>query len=363
MTTPGSKNIRIVISLTLLMGLHCLVSGQIVRRQVQIAVRIKGSKPKQEEKEAAIRAAKVEIIRMHIQSSDSARHANLKGIEPQLVANPDGFLSNFNILGDDTDRKSKTYTVAVVADVNEAEINRILAVQAPQTHKLPISMVVVSRRQTLVKEIGPKVATGSTEMKTTEDSTAQTTTAGKSSVVQASKTQTAAFTESAVTLSSDSIIYDVASAQEVDAAISGVLGDRGFKVVPADTLTEMTGGLFDVKRLIRDFRMGNDIAPETKRDAVKGCQKVEMPFFGYGTLTIGVKQKDDVSGKWKVNVLIVAEVWDVREKFASKVAAVGPVQYQDIGDSQTQAENNALTGAANRAAQLVSDKLLEKGIR
>jgi hypothetical protein len=339
--------------------------AQPVRRQVQVSVPMKKSKPTVEEKETGLKAAKLALVREHIQSVDAARQANLQQILPQLEQQVDTVLSGVTLLGENVDPKAKTYTVALAADINESELNRLMGgnTASPATKKNLVSLVVVSRRQTTVKELGPKIATGTTELKAAKDSVDQEKGAGSTTVSQGSKIQAATVSESSVISSADIITYDVASSQEVDAAISGVMGTRGYKVVPADVLGDMTEGLFDKKKFIEDFKTGNDVAPETKRNAVKGCQKVEMPFFGYGTLTFGIKQKDDVSGKWKVNVSIIAEVWDVREKFPTKAAAVGPVQYQDIGDSQTQAENNALIGAANRAAQLVCDQLLQKGIR
>jgi hypothetical protein len=344
-------------------GLVLTGRSQTVRLQVQATVSITKSKPSPQEKEAALNTAKLMLLREHIQSAEAARQANLQRIQPLLEQQLDNLLSGLAVLGDTVDAKKKTYTMAVVADINEGAINRLLAESAPATAKSPISLVVVSRRQTTVKEIGPKVANGTTELKTSTDSMDRPMKAGETTVSQASKTQSAVVSESSVTSSADIISYDVASSQEVDAAISGVMATRGYKVVPAEVLSDMTDGLFNKQRFVEDFRNGNDIAPQTKRNAVKGCQKVEMPFFGYGTLTVGVKQKDDVSGKWKVNVSIIGEVWDVREKFPAKVAAVGPVQYAELGDSQTQAENNALAGAANRTAQLICDQLLQKGIQ
>ena len=340
-------------------------TAQPVRRQAQAAVAIKRSKPTPEEKNAAVDAAKHQLIRIHIATADSARQANLSRIEGQLQQNPDAVLSNLVITGEGFDKKSKTYTVAVAADISDSEIDRMLQALSPAQpleRKLPISLVVVARRQRSVEEIRPSLASGTKDLRLAESSSGESIHQSGSTVSDSRRVETATVPESSVTLHSDSIKYEVAPAQEADAAISSVLGDRGFKVVPADVLAETTGGLFEKKRFTEDFGSGDDLGPKTRADAVKGCQKVGLAFFGFATLTFDGKRTEEVTGKPEINVRIVAEVWDVRDQFPTKVAAVGPVQYQDIGESQTQAENKALIGAANRAANLICDKLIQNGI-
>ena len=65
--------------------------------------------------------------------------------------------------------------------------------------------------------------------------------------------------------------------------------------------------------------------------------------------------KDPVTGMIEVAVNVNAKVYDVSKRFPKTVAAVGPVQYSAIGQTQTIAERNALQRAGEKAAcELIS---------
>ena len=137
----------------------------------------------------------------------------------------------------------------------------------------------------------------------------------------------------------------------------------GFEVVDAEYLADETDGLVDVERFIEDFKYGDDITGKTRRDAVKGCRSVDVMFFSIGTLDVGMKDKDPVSGLTRVFVSVTGKIMSLKKRFPKTVASVGPIQYSGLGPDQTVAKRNALKLAAERAAKELTAQLRAKDIK
>ena len=241
-------------------------------------------------------------------------------------------------------------------------------VQRPSTQRRPQGQAndrLCFRGQagSAITEKGPKTATRQTDYKETQDQDKQQATAEETSTVSRSKTETANVSESSVTRSADTVAYDVAASKGIDSAMSAVFASGGFDTVPSSELYSATDGAFDLKKFIADYRTGDDISQETRKMATDSCRKVEVPFVAFGTLTLQLKEKDAVTGQTAVGVVVNGQVWDVRKKLAIKAASIGPVQYQALGKSQTEAEQQALKDAGQKAARALVDQLRARGIQ
>jgi hypothetical protein len=161
----------------------------------------------------------------------------------------------------------------------------------------------------------------------------------------------------------DQIQYNVSNANEINTAMSNIFSTAGFEVIDAEYLTDETEGLVDVKMFVEDFKYGDDISGQTRRDAVKGCRMVDVMYFAIGTLDVGIKDKDPVSGLTRVFVSVTGKVLGLKKRFPKTVASVGPVQFSGLGPDQIVAKRNALILAAEKAAQELTSQMRAKGIR
>ena len=60
---------------------------------------------------------------------------------------------------------------------------------------------------------------------------------------------------------------------------------------------------------------------------------------------------------------MTGKVLDVSGRFPKTVSSVGPVQFAGLGNTETVARNNALTLAAEKAAQTMVDELNVRAVR
>lgn len=335
-------------------------------------VTCKGGKAAPAEVDEATRKAKLDLLARYIASTDEARQANLAKVRSSLEASIDSHLVGVNALASNFDKKTKVYTTVVEAQLNvgsvEQEVRKasgatpVNAANVPKDKQM-IAFVFVARREAAITEKGPKTATRQTDYKETQDQDKQQASAEETSTVSRSKTETAKVSESSVTRSADTVAYDVAASEGIDSAMSAVFASGGFDTVPSSELYGATDGAFDLKKFIADYRSGDDISQETRKMATDSCRKVEVPFVAFGTLTLQLKEKDAVTGQTAVGVIVNGQVWDVRKKLAIKAASIGPVQYQALGKSQTEAEQQALKDAGQKSARALIDQLRARGIQ
>ena len=343
-------------------------SATAVRRQASVSIRIKGSKPTAAESAALLNAAKAEIIAAHIKEAPQSRQNLLVPLEATLQSNADRILSAVQVVAEQTDRKAKTQTISIVADVNETAIDQFITPAGPAAGqsdgpKHYITLVFVSRRQARVMELGPEVIQSESAVNSATDSASQSSGGGTASTTVTARKDATSITKSAVAKNSHKISYEASTSGELDAAISAVLADRNFKLVDPATIRTRSKGAFAVEKFVEQFKAGNDIEPQVVEDASTACQQLKLPFYGFGSLTLEPPQTDPVSGRTRVNVQIYAKVIDCRDAFPTTLASVEATQYSALGSSQTEAETAALNGAAKTVARLLADKFNAKGVR
>lgn len=360
------------LAITLVLGLSCSLNAQEnPRLQGKGEVTCKGGKAAPSEVEEAIRKAKLDVLARYIASTDEARQTSLAKVRPALERSLDAHLVGLNPLASSFDKKTKLYTTVVEAQVNlgslEQELRKAagagVAAAPASNEKQLIAFVFVARREVSVTQKGPKAATRQTDYKETQDQEKQQATTEGTSASSHSTTETASVSESSITRSADTVTYDVAASEGIDSAMSAVFASGGFDTVPSSELYSATDGAFDLKRFIADYRTGDDISQETRKMATDSCRKVEVPFVAFGTLTLQLKDKDAVTGQTTAAVVVNGQVWDIRKKLAIKAASIGPVQYQALGKSQTEAEQQALKDAGQKAARALVDQLRARGIQ
>jgi hypothetical protein len=120
---------------------------------------------------------------------------------------------------------------------------------------------------------------------------------------------------------------------------------------------------FKIAAIEADYQSGNDLQPQTLRNIAAAMKQSEIPLVALGTLDVGLAEKDPQTGLQRVAVTVNAKLWDVTRPIPRTRAAVGPIVYAGVGPTEAEARANALKSAASNAAQELSTRLANLGVR
>jgi hypothetical protein len=324
------------------------------------------SSPTKAEEAMALAALKRSLLLQFINETPEPRRSLLNAKSDELVASIDIYLPQLTILDSKFDKATQTYTLVGEAEVDPVRFDKVIDRPGqsgkPEPAPSNISWIFVARRQETVKEIGPKMAVGSSRLKSDEAAASASQQPGSSSVSATSKSQDATVTETAVTKTADDVVYRLEDNKKasIDAAMSKVFVDRGFDVVPASELVRLSSNTFNPDKLQADFKTSSQFSLENQQTATTLCREAGLPFLAFGALTIGVKEADPVTGMTRVSVIIDAQVLDCRNKFVIKAGSIGALQVSALGPNQTEAETLALQRASEQAATIIADQLRQR---
>jgi len=321
------------------------------------------AKEKAEAKANARKAA----ISSWASSQGSSFLKNYETVRAQVEVDVEKYILSESTITEKNDKDSKTYKIVLRVSIDDVRIKNLVddssaTQQTSGDERSYMSFVFVSRRQTSVQSYDVKDYKRVDDISIEEGQEQEQ--AGASGVAYSSETNKSRSTTSggSKTQRSDKIAYDVASASEINVAMSEVFSTSGFEVVEAEYLEDESEGLLSVDAFKEDFRIGSDISGKTKRNAAKGAKMLDIPYLALGTLDIGVKEIDSATGNVRVNVTVTGKMISVKSRFPKTVASVGPVLIAGLGPNQTVAERNALKKAANMAAIELVNQLNSKGV-
>ncbi|MCQ6261957.1 hypothetical protein MLD55_08420 [Alcanivorax sp. MM125-6] len=323
---------------------------------------------KDEQKAQALHDAKVNAVERYVAQGGVSVGRNFSLVRDRVASSVDDYVLGYNLVSETHDKDAKRYGVVIRAELNASRLTQTLqdasAVGSASTaEKSYITFMFVARQQASVREYDDKRVTRQDTEAYVEGSDRQARSGTgieySSNEYRSDKSTTGGST----TRKADDVEYRVSTTEGINSTMTRVFSTGGFEVVDAAYLEAETGGLISLDALKEDYRTGNDISPETKRDAVQGARVVEVPYVAVGTLDVGLGDKDPVSGLARVFVTVSGKVLDVRGRFPKTVASVGPVQYAGTGPDNGVARNNALANAADEAAQALTAQLNARGVK
>jgi hypothetical protein len=359
---------KVIIAIFLLLVFAIPANAKLVKEQGIGDITYTGwGSPSAKVKQQAVQKAKVNALTRFTGKFDQSKMMNYEKIRTKVEADIDRYVTDYQIIDEDTNKKSKRFRVVIQASINatliDVELQKSSAIQqVPDDERSLLSFVFVAREATAVKKYDAR-RTQRMVLETNEDQSESTTAEDGQLGFSAQGVKDIKKTTGGSTLQkADQIKYDVSNAREINTAMSNIFSTAGFEVVEAEYLTEETNGLVDVDKFVEDFRYGDDISGGTRRAAVKGCRGVDVYLFAVGTLDVGMKDKDPVSGLTRVYVSVTGKVLNLKNRFPKTIASVGPVQYAGLGPDQTVAKRNALILAGEKAAKELTAQLRAKGV-
>ena len=322
---------------------------------------------KTSDRQQALDMAKVNALQALTAEFDTAKQIEYAKIESLVKSDLDRFVPSLIILDEDVDKKAKTYTVVGRATINlsliDMELQKVSSVNnISMDDRSYLTFVFLARKAVSVKmyddKVSKRVDTTSVEEISESQALDGTSVAVSGETYTSNSITTGGSTES----KSDNIEYDVSSSDDINTTVMKVFLNAGYEVVEAEMVEDETDGQMDLTAFVSDFSQGDDISAGTRKSAATGCRDCDIRYLSIGKLDIGQNMKDPVTGMIDVAVNVNAKVYDVSKRFPKTVAAVGPVQYSALGQTQTIAERNALQRAGEKAAGELMSQMRAKNL-
>ncbi|MBJ6984201.1 hypothetical protein [Luteimonas sp. MC1750] len=317
----------------------------------------------------ALEKAKTNALEAYVAETGPAKLRLFEARRTELLAQVDRYVLSSVILAENEDRKAKTYTVTIRAEINANLLQVSLdggaaVLSASPAQKSPLTFLFMARSQDSVQSFQDREyrradATSTYSEGTQEGESFRGNTIGTTGSITRNGSVSST-TGGSTTRRADAITWKVASAANVNTAMSGAFSAAGYDVVDAEYVE---GGLFSIDRVRQEFSTGDDLSAQTLRDAAQGVNAARIPYFAYGTLDVGMPGQDPATGNVRVYVTVTGKVLDMTGRFPRTVSSVGPVQFAGLGGDASVARTNALTEAAERAAQQMINELNVKGVR
>lgn len=325
------------------------------------------------QRQDAVKKAELNALDRYIADTNAARSRIFESRQDQFTTHIDDYILGSTVLSENQDKQAKTYSVVIRADINSTRLMNDLgtgsssATDVASAGHNTMTFLFVARSQSSVQSFDDKVykrtdTDSSMTSSTNEGESIQAHNIGTSDSTQ-QKTSQSTTTGGSVTRKADKVDWSVSNAGEVDTAMTGVFSDAGYDVVEADQVEGASGGMVNIANIRDAYSHGNDLPSNIVYNTTQGVQRAGIGYFAFGTLDVGMPDKDPVSGNVRVFVTVTGKVLNVQGRFARTLVSIGPVQYAGLGPDATVARTNALKEAANQAAHQMVDELSNKGIR
>lgn len=320
----------------------------------------------------ALEKAKINALEAYVAESGAAKLRLFESRRSELVGDIDRYVLSAVTLSDNEDRKAKTYSITVRAEINATLLQVVLdsgsaVADATNAQKSLLTFLFMARSQDTVqtfqdREYRRADVSTSYDEKTSEGESFRGNSISTSGSVSGNSSVSTT-TGGSTTQRSASITWKVANAAEVNTAMTGAFSAAGYDVVEAEYVEGESRGLLSIERIRGDFSTGDDLSPETLRNTANGVRAADIPYIAVGTLDVGMRDRDPASGNVRVHVTVTGKVLDVAGRFPRTVSSVGPVQYAGLGPNESVARTNALREAAEHAAQQMINELNIKAVR
>nr|KAJ9617946.1 hypothetical protein H2204_013326 [Knufia peltigerae] len=320
----------------------------------------------------ALNKAKANALEAYIAESGAAKLRLFESRRAEFLGEIDRYVLSAVPLSDNEDKKAKTYSVTVRAEINTTLLQTKLdagsaVAGATAAQRSLLTFLFMARSQDTVQSFQDKEyrrvdASSSYSENTREGDSFR----GNSVSTNGSINQNGSVSVTSggsTTARSDNISWKVANAAEVNTAMTGAFSAAGYEVVEAEYVEGESRGLLSIERIRKDFSTGNDLSAATLRDTANGIRAANIPYIAVGTLDVGMRDRDPASGNTRVFVTVTGKVLDVTGRFPRTVSSVGPVQFSGTGPNETVARTNALQLAAEKAAQQMINELNVKAVR
>jgi hypothetical protein len=337
--------------------------------RLEMERKCRAGKPRRDEdRELALRMAKVNALAKWIDGKEPAYQELYAAAERQIIDDIDKYVINVDITYEACTGAKRSYEVDIEAEPSIAAIDRVLRSNKPKVvgPRSRMTAVFVARRLASVKAYDDKV-TKITENQEFSEAEQSAEVNGESIAASGySSTRNVTTTGGSTESKSEKRCYDVFQPDFLNTAVNQTFSSYGFRVIDA---SQVAGRFpdFNLNAMRAEFGSGPDgdceqpgLSGETKNAAFNAIAG-KIPLLVVATLDVGQPGVGPY-GNQVVFVRVTAEVFQDDGLFYEAVAAYGPTQYQGKGPTVIVAETNALNLAAEKAATEIVNLLNARGI-
>lgn len=377
---------QVIRSLALLLAASFAISAsaQVQQARGKASVTYAGKTASAEDKAKALQAAQLKAVDFYYAEAGESESENLDTVREKILANPDRYILESTVLGEEESADKKQYSVAVRISLNVANLRNLVransaVAKAGAEQKSQLVFVFVSREVASVKSFDDRVYKRSEQSyKASMDGASSSSgTEGErisrgqiktnesvaaSANVSANRVMTSE-TGGSTVRRSDEATYRLVPSANLNVVFTGMFARAGFEVLEAAMAEPATGGRFSVAQVEQDYQSGNDLKAATMQSIAAGMRTAGVPYVALGTLDIAPSIQDAATGLVRVGVTVNAKLFNVTKPIASTQAAVGPVQFSATGPDESTARGNALKLAANNAARELSSQLTAQRVQ
>ena len=233
----------------------------------------------------ALNKAKVNALEAYIAETGAAKLRLFEARRGEFIGEIDRYVLSAVQLSDTEDKKAKTYSVTVRAEINTTLLQTKLdagsaVAGATAAQRSLLTFLFMARSQDTVQSFQDKEyrrvdASSSYSENTREGDSFR----GNSVSTNGSINQNGSVSVTSggsTTARADNITWKVANAAEVNTAMTGAFSAAGYEVVEAEYVEGESRGLLSIERIRKDFSTGNDLAPATLRDTANGIRAANI---------------------------------------------------------------------------------------
>lgn len=368
------------------LALSCLALtsfAQVQQARGKASVTYQGKLASPDDKARALQNAQLKAVEFYYAEAGESESENFDAVREKILANPDRYILESTVLGEEESPEKRQYTVAVRVSLNVANLRNLVksnsaVAKTGAADKSQLVFVFVSREVASVKSFDDRIykrvdeqanlkVSGNTARKGSEGEAIRSNqistneTMSEKTDLNASRSNSVETGGSTTKRASDTT-YRLFPSANLNTVFTGMFARAGFEVVDAAMAEPATEGRFSVAKVEADYTSGNDLKSATLQSIASGMRVAGVPYVALGTLDVNAPDKDPSTGLVRVSVSVNAKVYNVAKAIPSVQAAVGPVQFAGTGPDEAAARGNALKLAANNAARELSSQLTAKGI-
>lgn len=394
------QTIKYLFFLATLLLIFSSVNAQVHQARGQYAINYKDSLSNFDRKQAsasvkqkAQQEAALKAIETYFAEAGQAEAANFDMVRTKILSDPGRYILDTIVLSEDDNTKDFRYSVAVRVSLNVANLRNAIQLnsavaKASDNEKSAMSFVFVSREIAVLKTFDDRVfkrADSFVQESGTASRVEKGTVKEKTSEGEGIKKGQINTFGSKTSETGETVLENASASRTVTTEIGGSTtrkaSETAWRILPSSNLNQVFISAFSqagydviesamvetdsfkIATIEADYQTGNDLQPQTLRNIAGAMRQSEIPMVALGTLDVGLAEKDPQTGLQRVAVTVNAKLWDVTRPIPRTRAAVGPIVYAGSGPTEAEARANALKSAASNAAQELSSRLSNLGVR
>ena len=342
------------------------VAAEISKEVAKINYKKFNGTSKQEVMDQAIFEACSKAILRYANSFDEAKYENFIRVQSKIENNIKEYVI-CSLIEDEQDKKAKTYSVVVKAEILtkafNAVINQSSAISDTDSlDKSEIAFAFFAREIDEAKSF--KTKTFEREDTSTSEDTSEIATTDGTETVISGKTDTSSSLTSggSSVVKSDQLVY-FSSQDGTDQFIDAMLesfNKANYDLIDLYDINDEVADLYD--EMIEEFGIEGTPSRRTLSKINKLLQEEGIGFFVYGTLSLGQKEIDQSTGNNLTKASISGTVFDLTSKRAKRISSISPQVVSGLGTTQDESRRLAIGNSAKQSSDILINVLNKRGI-